>query len=174
MLAIANGPADIKPSMPSSGTVLDSFVSTYKNAQDTTPTSEEAREILGFIKGGRWKDRIEEIRDLYERTLNAKGHPDVETATKAAGKAVAEMKTRLPSATFSVVSRKRNKNSTAFHTGILCADLDRIEARLPEIRAIIDADPYTLASFLSPTGAGLKVLFRIHRVPKLTWRHSTP
>src|SRR5262249_49009936 len=47
------------------------------------------------------------------------------------------------------------------HSGLLCADLDDLGERLEEVRAKLLASPHLWALFLSPTGNGLKAVFRV-------------
>jgi hypothetical protein len=47
------------------------------------------------------------------------------------------------------------------HSGLFIADLDGLGDKLPEIRKKLEASPYVFAFFLSPTGNGLKVVFRV-------------
>jgi hypothetical protein len=46
------------------------------------------------------------------------------------------------------------------HSGLLCADLDELGEQLPEIRKKLMSSPYVWAVFLSPSGDGLKAVFR--------------
>jgi hypothetical protein len=47
------------------------------------------------------------------------------------------------------------------HSGLLCADLDSLGARLREVRQKLVKSPHVWALFLSPSGDGLKAVFRV-------------
>jgi hypothetical protein len=50
-------------------------------------------------------------------------------------------------------------------TGLLCADLDSLGTRLPQIREMLKSVPYVRAIALSPSGDGLKVFFNVVNDP---------
>jgi hypothetical protein len=79
---------------------------------------------------------------------------------------VAGLKEALPGVLWSGQFETRSakvplKQKLVRHSGILCADLDDIADRIPEIRTKLIDSPHVLAVFLSPTGSGLKALFRV-------------
>ena len=47
------------------------------------------------------------------------------------------------------------------YSGLLCADLDSLGAHLAEANKKLEASPHAVAVFLSPSGDGLKVIFRV-------------
>src|SRR5262249_55185656 len=51
------------------------------------------------------------------------------------------------------------------HSGLLCADLDELGTRIPDIREKLVKSPYLWAMFCSPTGYGLKAVFRVPADP---------
>src|SRR5262249_9141174 len=58
-------------------------------------------------------------------------------------------------------SRRRNEYLRQ-HSGLLCADIDALDGNdLNEVRAKLQTSPYVVAGFLSPTGSGLKVIFKV-------------
>ena len=70
-------------------------------------------------------------------------------------------KLKLPGALISGRFFERNDKGIAERTPAICCDLDELEN--PEgVRELVIADPYVLACFISPTGTGLKVVFRIN------------
>ena len=102
-----------------------------------------ARGIIKAIRSGRWKARIDKIR--HER--------DKEAARK--------LKQCLPGVLPSGRFTKRDIGSLVEHSGLLCADVDRLNGELQTVREKLKGSPYLWAHFVSPSGNGLKCFFRI-------------
>jgi hypothetical protein len=114
-------------------------------------------DILGAIKKGHYREKIERIREKYARAKAAGLDPK---------SAVATLKRKLPGVLWSGEFKTRRKEvpldqRLLRHSGILCADLDDIPARLAEVCSKLASSPYLIALFRSPTGTGLKALFRV-------------
>jgi hypothetical protein len=62
---------------------------------------------------------------------------------------------------FSGRFRSRRSNALLQHSGLLCADLDDLAGRLADIRSKLLTSPHLWALFTSPTGDGLKCVFRV-------------
>jgi len=56
---------------------------------------------------------------------------------------------------------QRTSEKLIEHSGYLCADLDSLGKRLPEIHEKLRNSLHVLAVFLSPSGDGLKAVFRV-------------
>ena len=125
--------------------VFDPPISIVTSATHTQTTPTTLRTVLEAIRDGRWKDEVQGVR-----TAAADGDK------KRAG----ELKKKLPAALFSGTFTVRSTAGLAKHSGLICADLDSLGADLNRVRNRIEADPHTLAVFLSPSGMGLKVLLR--------------
>ncbi len=126
---------------------LDSItVSTVAHAKATKTTEERLVDVLSDIRGGRWAQQIEAVRQ----------------ANAEHGKAAADkLKIELSGVLFSGTFSRRKMEHLKCHSGVLCVDLDNLNEDLVRVRGSVEADPYTLACFLSPRGNGLKVLVRI-------------
>jgi hypothetical protein len=71
------------------------------------------------------------------------------------------LKEKLPYCTWSGQFNSRAKDDPEFvHSGLLALDFDHLE-NVNAIRGKIELDPFVLVSFISPRGAGLKVIVRI-------------
>lgn len=95
---------------------------------------------LRDIQQGKYKEQIKNIRVL----ANDKAKRDVE-------------KKKLPLVTFCGVFDKRSNNALKQYSGFACLDFDNVT----DLRLLIEnvnKDKYTYASFISPSGNGLKVL----------------
>ena len=56
---------------------------------------------------------------------------------------------------------KRNSSDLLQHSGLLCADLDELGDQLGEVRSKLVTSPHLWAMFISPSGDGLKCVFRV-------------
>jgi len=80
---------------------------------------------------------------------------------KAAKNAVNEAKKQLPAILFSGSFSQRKSSCLLQHSGFLCADLDELGEQLPEVWDKLKSSPHLWAMFRSPTGDGLKCVFRV-------------
>jgi hypothetical protein len=114
-------------------------------------------EVLGAIRNGgvRVKPLIEKIRQTIRRELDK--HGDHKKAKQAAG----ELKKQLSGVIWSGTFSQRANDKLMKHSGLLCADLDSLGAQLVEVREKLKQSPHLFALFLSPTGDGLKAVFRV-------------
>ena len=79
----------------------------------------------------------------------------------AAKKAVVEAKKRLPDVMWSGSFHQRTAEELLEHSGLLCADLDELGDQLLEVRKKLLGSPHLWALSASPTGDGLKCVFRV-------------
>ena len=133
---------------------MTTLVSMVANAKSTETTTVEVQAVLADIRNGRWRREVEPIRTEYARAI-AEGR-DPKTA-------VAEMKKGLAGVLWSGTFSRRANAALVTHSGILCADLDHldVDGKVAEARAKLQASPHLVAVFLSPTGSGIKALFRV-------------
>jgi hypothetical protein len=137
-------------------------VSCVKTAKDTTTQHYDAREIIESIRTEKYfklREPVEKIRQRFGSVIVSTGGD-----RKAAKGAVAEAKKRLPAVLWSGRFRNRKRNDPdklSQHSGLLCADLDEVGERVAEVRASLVKSPHLWALFVSPTGDGLKCVFRV-------------
>jgi hypothetical protein len=117
--------------------------------QTQNPASITVEQFLDDVKIGKYRHRIERLRKLC--------------ATD--GAAYEGEKKKLPGITLSAHLTTRQEDvplseKLIAHSGLLQGDFDKIED-LNAFRSKVDADPYVAFSFISPSGAGLKVGIRI-------------
>ena len=136
-------------------------VSMVKRCHQTETHPIELEEIWSIIKSGEHdlKKRITRIRNKYESERDITGDP------VKAKKAVADLKLDLPGFMASGTFSTRANNALVQYSGLLCADLDTLGTRLPEIREMFKTMPYVRAIALSPSGDGLKVFFNVVNDP---------
>lgn len=118
-------------------------VSFYKNIKSIVPVKDTSVfKILEEIKSTTYKQRVGKIRIESDKSKRN------------------ELKAKLPYATFSGTFSSRSNNNLKKHSGLACLDFDNV-SNIEELRESINEDEYTMASFLSPSGDGLKVLVKI-------------
>ncbi len=144
------------------GQVLDAasaiLVSRVKNAINTETEHCDAKEIVEQIRTDlRLREEITEIRDEYWRVMAATNND-----RKAAKKAVGNRKKRLPGVMWLGTFAHRKQDALLQHSGLLCADLDELgRDKVAEVRVKVQSSLYLWALFVSPTGDGLKAIFRV-------------
>src|SRR5690606_9187382 len=98
--------------------------------------------VLESIKTGKNKPQVSAIRVETDKTKRNK------------------LKSKLEYVTFYVTLTTRANSNINQHSGLDCLDLDDVPD-LTYLRIDVNNDSYTFASFVSPSGNGLKVLVRI-------------
>lgn len=151
--AIKPSPSDLEPEVSFEIAMIsiplppapDFPVSVVSCATDINTREASFRDLLAGITEGRWQNEVEVVRLAYAR----------------GGKKEADgPKKRLPAVLWSGIFLRRASDALKKHSGLICVDLDHLDDKLEATRDLICADPHTLAAFVSPTGTGLKVLFR--------------
>lgn len=124
--------------------VFSPVVSLVHSVTDKATHSATLLAVLRNIQNGRWRDQVEAVRA-------AKGKEERERLKRA-----------LPGVLFSGEFKHRKADGLLNYSAVLCADWDAKDndAHLLDRREQLAQDPYVLAYFLSPSGAGLKVLFK--------------
>jgi hypothetical protein len=108
------------------------------------------------IREGDLRKEIEEIRRVYAETLAKTG------SVKEAGKAASPLKKELPGFMWCGVFSARGDRNLQEYSRLLCADLDHLDpVVLTATVAKLRQDAHVCTAFLSPTGTGLKVVFRV-------------
>jgi BT4734-like, N-terminal domain len=135
-----------------------SLISTVTCAIETKMSDFDSGKILQTIRTGgrRLKQPILQIRNRFEAEL-AITNGD----RKKAKAAIDGLKKELPGVTWSGRFSERAGDKLVEHSGLLCADLDAVGDILPEVREKLLASPHVWALFLSPSGDGLKCIFRV-------------
>jgi hypothetical protein len=132
-------------------------VSTVPCALSTETRDYDARKLVEVIRTG-GKDvrgRVEQLRETLQRELASHGDP------KRAKQAVGELKKQLPAVLWSGTFTKRANDALVQYSGLLCADLDGLNGSLPDARQKLLTSPHAWAVFTSPSGDGLKAVFKV-------------
>src|SRR5262245_28679336 len=132
-------------------------VSTFQNASDTIPRDLDVSDVLKAIRTGgkKLRGQIEQIRNRFQAELAITG--DYNKAKRA----VDLLKKQLPGVTWSGTFSQRASNKLIQHSGLLVADLDSLGEKLADIRKKLLNSPHLWALFVSPSGDGLKAVYRV-------------
>src|SRR5207247_1023339 len=111
--------------------------------------------VINAIRRGKWQIPVGRIRRVFRDALQKTGD------YQAAKRVVDADKKRLAGVLFSGKFSRRTSDALIQHSGLICADLDGLGEKLPDVRAKLLNTPYLFALFLSPTRDGLKGVFRV-------------
>jgi hypothetical protein len=133
------------------------LVSTVTSATDTIPRDYDASTVIEAIRTGgkKLRGQVEEIRATMQRELTAHGDE------KRAKRAIDPLKKRIPGVLWSGQFSQRANDKLILHSGLLCADLDSLNSELSRVREKLSDSPYLWTLFKSPSGDGLKAVFRV-------------
>lgn len=120
------------------------IVSCFKDAfSSESPINLPIEDVLKLIKNGKWKDKVEKLRSLPQEEYK-------------------KQKLFLPAVTFSGVFNQRLDKQVAEYSKLMIIDIDNLEEELlKQLKSLLIQDEYTYALFVSPSGNGLKVLFKL-------------
>jgi hypothetical protein len=132
-------------------------VSMVSSAIDIQTRDFDATAIIKIIRCGEMNIRtqVEVIRKTLRRELDTHGDHTL------AKRAVAGAKKQLPAVLWSGTFTERANEKLVNHSGLLCADLDNLALQLKDVREKLSHSPHVWAMFISPSGDGLKVVFRV-------------
>src|SRR5262245_32472712 len=123
-------------------------VSAVDRATDTATRDYDATVVIKAIRTGgeKLRGQVGQIRQL----------------TREQGKkAASEFKMELPAVLWSGTFTQRANDGLLTHSGLLCADLDSLNGELPKVRGDLLKSPHIWTLFVSPSGDGLKAVFRV-------------
>lgn len=124
------------------------MVSQYQNYH-YNKVDRKLLEIFEEIKSGTYKGAIDSLR-------TAKKNGDEDNADRIKGKLVAF-------STSGTFGEKRTKQDIITYSQTICIDFDHIPSdELEILRDLVDNCQFTLASFISPSGQGLKVFVKVN------------
>ena len=119
----------------------------YGGAFDKTPIAKDISECFEEIKNGKHKKRIETCRKKLEEG-DKSGYDD--------------LKRRIPAITVSCRTKGRKLNDgIEEYSGLLQGDFDNVStppfSTVEEIRDTLANDRHVVASYISPSGRGVKI-----------------
>ncbi|HHY84916.1 MAG TPA: hypothetical protein GYA07_05200, partial [Verrucomicrobia bacterium] len=132
------------------------LISMFRNVHSKTPMKDvEAETIFEDFRNGKWKEPVEDIRRRYREAIGQGMSPD------AAKDAIAPLKKKLPAVTFSGRAAKRGNEGIEAHSGLLCIDLDDLGDDVQGIKSRLRKSPHLRFAAISPSGTGVKAIFRV-------------
>ncbi|MEI8290950.1 MAG: BT4734/BF3469 family protein [Verrucomicrobiota bacterium] len=120
--------------------IVEISLSSATSSDITGTTTPE--DLIRDIKRGRWAKEIKALR-------------------AATGANAAKLKKNLPGVLWAGKFTTRNNSGIDRFSDCLCADIDKVAARIGELHATAQNDPHVLAAFVSPSGTGFKIIFRV-------------
>ena len=124
----------------------DLLISWVSRVDSTKPKTISLKDTLEEVTSGKYEDQVGRVRAAFKQGGKKDAGP---------------LKRKLPAVLFSGRFSERNDEGIQQHSGILVADLDELECPIPELRNKLKEDPHVIFVFLSPTGSGLKVGFKV-------------
>ncbi len=120
-------------------------ISLYKNTFEWEISKDIPFDIfLENIRDGYWQDYVLPVRRIEDKKVRD------------------ELKLKCPGVTISGKFKTRRDNDIVRHSGYIVADFDKIPLEeIPKFRKNLEKDPYVFACFLSISGRGLCVIFKI-------------
>ena len=118
------------------------LISSYKNVHDKQDKDIEIDNFLEGIRSGRWQDIALEVRNAPNKEVR-----DL-------------IKKKAPLVTISGSFAERKVEGLRKHSNLIAIDIDNLDDP-QSTKAIIGADPYIYASFISISGQGLCLVIKI-------------
>lgn len=118
------------------------LISQYSHIKDPQSVNVDINDFLQDIKNGKWQDIV-----LKVRTIADKKERSIE-------------KQKCPNVTISGSFRERKDSGLIKHSGFIAIDIDN-QGNPETIKKIIKNDPYIYSAFVSISGNGLCLLFKI-------------
>ena len=134
--------------------MLRNLVSVFNGVRDRTGIVVPTEAVVHRIRTGE--------KGLAEKTRNC----NVLSQTDA--EAYATLKVGLPAVTFSGVFQ--NRRTLVLHSGMVVLDFDDVD--VGSLKADVVHNRHVLLAFISPSGAGLKVVVPVSPVPKDAGEHK--
>src|SRR5882724_12351115 len=132
-------------------------VSWVSSATETATQEVRVVTVLEAIRTGgkKLRGQVQEIRAIMQRELTAHGDE------KRAKRAIDLLKKQIPGVLWSGQFSQRANDKLVSHSGLLCADLDSVNGELSAVREKLSDSPHLWTLFKSPSGDGLKAVFRV-------------
>ncbi len=123
-------------------------VSYFHNTGCKTPVLISLEKFIAAVKGGSWEKEFRAYHTLLEQ---------------GRAEQAAKVKNGLPGITAAGIFEGGHKASGLKQlSGLLCLDIDKYEGDMEELRCRCLREPSTVATFVSISGKGLKVVVRIY------------
>lgn len=118
------------------------LISEYKTVKDNKGYQSDIYDFIKGVRDGKWQDIVLKIR-----TAKTKEDKDV-------------LKKQCPAVTVSGVFDSRSVSGLRHHSGFIAMDIDNMD-NANTAKKLVENDPYVYAAFVSVSGNGLCLLFKI-------------
>ena len=119
-------------------------ISFFNSVKDTTPAKTiTIGEFINSIKNGEWADIVNKVRAIENKEERDKFKVE-----------------HLPAVTIGGTFSQRGQEKLIDPSNFICIDFDNLED-IDTARALLYADPYTYAGFISVSGNGLAIIVKI-------------
>lgn len=145
-------------------------IQTYRSARDNKGNETYVHIAIELIRESQeLKSKILPIRNLVNGIISLQEKIQFEPENKLWPETEATLKQEyesqkkaLPAVTWSGTFSKRQIDQLKQYSGLLCIDIDKISTeKLLQIKERLKLDQYTFLVFTSPSGNGLKVIFKV-------------
>jgi len=152
----------------------------YQNVKDNTGAATTVKEIVEILSGkvaasSNIEQRILKLRTLKDSidsnkkslATTEKGNEGLENYNSEFVKQYEQTKQGLPCVTWSGTFKKRNVKSLLQYSQLICLDIDKLndEGIFNTAWFKLSTDPRTFILFRSPSGNGIKVVFKTDAAP---------
>ena len=119
-----------------------------------------ASAFIEDIRNGKYAAEIAAVR-VAVRHLEEIRQTANEPELEAAEEKIKASKKTLPAALWNGRFKIRKNTGIEQYSGYLCADIDHVPERLDELLNLAKHDSHVVAAFVSPSGNGFKIIFRV-------------
>ena len=116
--------------------------------------------FLNDIRTGKYAPKVAAVRAAVVQLDEIRNSANQDELA-AADKEIQTLKMKLPAVLWNGIFKQRNNTGVEKFSGYLCADIDNVRARIVELREISRNDQHVVASFVSPSDKGFKIVFRV-------------
>lgn len=109
--------------------------------------------------------------EAIEDSRTGKWSKPIALLRAAMGNEATRLKKSLPTLLWSGKFTTRKNEGLVQPSGLLCADIDKVAERVGQLHDIARSDPHVVAAFVSPSGTGIKIIFRVP-VPTDAMQHQ--
>lgn len=117
-------------------------ISRYRSVRDTSGTPLNIIKFIEGVRDGLWQDSVLSVR-------NAKNDAEKD-----------KLKKKCEAVTISGFFEKRSSSGLRHHSGFLAMDIDNVD-NPNQVKKAIENDPFIYAAFISVSGKGICLLFKI-------------
>ena len=121
---------------------MDNEISLGRAPSSTITGHTTPADAIADIQSGKWAKQIAALRS-------------------ASGDEANRLKKNLPAFLWAGKFTSRKNDGIEKFSGLLCADVDKVVERIGELHDIARNDPHVAAAFVSPSGTGIKIVFRV-------------